>query len=87
MVFRGDATGTPPDSTLPDGIKLRLFEEAERPWDLVVGVSQADVLKRYFRERSAARFGIYWDTADRTGRVAALDGDPRPWRSTATSST
>jgi flavin-dependent trigonelline monooxygenase, reductase component len=87
MVFRGDATGTPPDSTLPDGIKLRLFEEAERPWDLVAGVSQADVLKRYFRERSAARFGIYWDTADRTGRVAALDGDPRPWRSAATSST
>jgi flavin-dependent trigonelline monooxygenase, reductase component len=82
MVFRGDATGTPAESTLPDGTRLRLFREADRPWELVSGVSQIDVLKRYFSERSAARFGIYWDTADRAGRVAALDGDPRPWRST-----
>jgi flavin reductase (DIM6/NTAB) family NADH-FMN oxidoreductase RutF len=82
MIFRGDATGTPAESILSDGSRLRLFVEAERPWDLVDGASQADVLRRYFRERSAARFGIYWDTADHTGRVAALDGDPRPWRST-----
>ncbi len=83
MIFRGDATGTPAESVLSDGRKLRLFAEAERPWDLVDGASQADVLKRYFRERSAARFGIYWDTADRTGRVATLDGNPRPWRPVA----
>jgi flavin reductase (DIM6/NTAB) family NADH-FMN oxidoreductase RutF len=77
MVFRGDATGTTVESTLPDGTKLRLFAAAERPWDFVGGISEADVLKRYFRERAAARFGIYWDTADRTGRVAALDSEPK----------
>jgi len=80
MVFRGDATGTAPESTLADGTELRLFSGDEHPWDVVGGVSQADVLKRYFRERAEARFGIYWDTADRTGRVATLDGEPKKWR-------
>jgi hypothetical protein len=54
---------------------------AEQPWELVASVGQAAVLKRYFRERASARFGIYWDTADRTGRVVALDGQPKPWGS------
>lgn len=83
MIFRGDATGTQPEKTLSDGTKIRLFTEAERPWEFVGGVSQVDVLKRYFRERAAARFGIYWDTPDRTGRVAALDGEPKPWRTSS----
>jgi len=81
MIFRGDAVGTATENTLPDGARLRLFAEAESPWDLVASSGQAAVLKRYFRERSSARFGIYWDTADRTGRVAALDGPPQPWPS------
>ncbi len=80
MVFRGDATDTAAESILPDGTTLRLFSEAEEPWKFVAGTSLPDVLKRYFRERAAARFGIYWDTADRTGRVAALDGEPMTWR-------
>jgi flavin reductase (DIM6/NTAB) family NADH-FMN oxidoreductase RutF len=84
MVFRGDASGTALENTLPDGTKLRLFAEAEQPWTFVGGTSLPDVLKRYFRERAAARFGIYWDTADRTGRVAALDGEPMTWRSIST---
>ena len=48
---------------------------------MVAPSAQAAVLKRYFRERAAARFGIYWDTADRAGRVAALDGAPQSWDS------
>jgi flavin-dependent trigonelline monooxygenase, reductase component len=81
MIFRGDAAATATENTLPDGSRLRLFAEAESPWDLVTSSGQAAVLRRYFRERSSARFGIYWDTADRTGRVAALDGLPKPWPS------
>jgi hypothetical protein len=81
MVFRGDATGTAAKSALPDGTELRLFSGAECPLNLMVTTSQAAVLKRYFRERAAARFGIYWDTADRADLVAALDGAPRSWDS------
>lgn len=80
MVFRGEANGTAAESMLPDGTRLRLFSEAERPWEMMAGTSQPDVVRRYFRERMAARFGIYWDTADHSGRVASFEGEPRPWR-------
>jgi hypothetical protein len=37
------------------------------------------MLRRYLHERSEARFGIYVDSSD-GGRVAMIDGAPRPWR-------
>ena len=66
-----------------DGTELQLFGETDRPWEYVASAGQSALLKRYFRERAAARFGIYWDTADSAGRVAALDGPPKLWPSRA----
>jgi flavin reductase (DIM6/NTAB) family NADH-FMN oxidoreductase RutF len=79
MVFRGDATEAQTESVLPDGTTLRFFGPEEEPWKFVRGSSPAEVLRRYFRERQSARFGIYWDTPDEGGRVAAIDGTPDHW--------
>jgi len=61
-----------------NGIEARLFGVQERPWELIDGEMKQGMLQRFFREREAGCFGIYYDTAD-GGRVVALDGKPRPW--------
>jgi flavin-dependent trigonelline monooxygenase, reductase component len=79
LVFRGPAVGPVSMRTLPDGTLVKPFAEEDEPWRLVSGSSPAEVLKRYFRERAEARFGIYWDVPGEGGRIAALAGPPRQW--------
>ncbi|WP_439626792.1 flavin reductase [Shinella sp.] len=77
MMFSVEANGeAEPESS--NGIEARLFGVEECPWDLIDGEMKRGMLQRFFREREAGCFGIYYDTAD-GGRVAALDGKPRPW--------
>lgn len=79
LVFRGEAVEPVEERTLADGTIVRPFSEADEPWRLVSGSSPSEVLRRYFRERAEARFGIYWDTPDEGGRIAPLAGPPRHW--------
>lgn len=77
MMFSVESNGeAEPESA--NGIEARLFGVQERPWELIDGEMKQGMLLRFFREREAGCFGIYYDTAD-GGRVVALDGKPRPW--------
>ena len=67
----GEAPDLPPS--------LRFFAPDELPWDRIPVRQIRAMLRRYLHERSEARFGIYVDSGD-GGRVAMIDGAPRPWR-------
>jgi len=79
MFFRGVMTEPPARSELPDGTRLALVSEADAPWSLLHGPGECVGLRRFFRERQDARFGIYWDT-ECGGQVASIEGEPQPWR-------
>lgn len=66
--------GTPP---MPPS--LNFFAPGDLPWDRIPVRQIRAMLRRYLRERGEARFGIYVDSSD-GGRVAMIDGAPRPWR-------
>lgn len=77
MMFSVEASGAV-DGIPAEGIEVRLFSIEDRPWELIDGHMKQGMLQRFYREREAGCFGIYYDTAD-GGRVVALDGRPRPW--------
>lgn len=77
MMFSVEAAG-PVDATPAGGLEVRLFSMEDRPWELIDGYMKQGMLHRFYREREAGCFGIYYDTAD-GGRVVALDGRPHPW--------
>lgn len=77
VVYRGRLSGDPSAMTrLPSA--LRLFAPDQIPWEQIPIRQFRAMLRRYLQERSEARFGIYTDSID-GGRVAMLDGAPRPW--------
>jgi flavin-dependent trigonelline monooxygenase, reductase component len=78
MIFRGVASDMPDEQSLSDGTTLRLFAQNEEPWQLVMGNSPSEAIRRFFRERAQSRFGIYWETGD-GGRIASLQSAPQPW--------
>lgn len=78
VVYRSVLSGQPgvqPD--LPPSLKFFALEEL--PWEQIPVRQIRAMLRRYLHERSEARFGIYVDSSD-GGRVAMIDGAPRPWR-------
>lgn len=81
VVYRGALAGriagAPGEPGLPPS--LRFFPPEELPWDSVPVRQVRAMLRRYLRERAESRFGIYADSSD-GGRVAMIDGAPRPWR-------
>lgn len=80
IVYRGESDRPVAESTTRDGIEHRLYGSAEAPWNLMRRKSFAEVLRRYFNERKSSDFGIYWDTPDAAGRIAALADRPKQWR-------
>ena len=78
LIFRGVAEEIRDASGEPEGIQIGLFSREDQPWKAVTGQSQVTVLRRFYKERDEARFGIYWDTED-GGRIASLVGTPRRW--------
>lgn len=78
MVFMANITDPFSPGLLSDGTRLRLFSEAERPWERLTQSSPSNVVKRFFKERRSARFGIYWET-EGGGHLASFEGTPRPW--------
>ena len=75
IIYRGRLEGEV--AALPP--ELRFFPADELPFDAIPVREVRSMLRRYLRERGAARFGIYIDSAD-GGRVAMIDGDARPWQ-------
>jgi len=57
---------------------LRFFPIDALPFDEIGEREIGAVLRRYARERSQDKFGIYMDSAD-GGRVAMLSDPPRAW--------
>ena len=78
MVFTTEATAAFSCGSLDDGTQTASFGVEDEPWTLVRGTMMQGMLQRFFRERSAGCFGIYYDTAD-GGRVAPIGSKPRPW--------
>ncbi|MBZ9810302.1 MULTISPECIES: flavin reductase [unclassified Mesorhizobium] len=79
VVYRGALAGPPGE--MPDlSPSLRFFAHEELPWDSIPIRQIRATLRRYLHERADSRFGIYVDSSD-GGRVAMIDGPPRPWRS------
>jgi flavin reductase (DIM6/NTAB) family NADH-FMN oxidoreductase RutF len=78
MIFTAHVSEPLVAEPLADGTEVRLFSEAERPWERLSQSSPSSVVRRFFQERRSARFGIYWET-EGGGRVASLEGEPRPW--------
>lgn len=64
---------------LPTSGNCRFFGPAELPWDELPNQPTRAMLRRYFRERTLARFGIYSD-AGMDGSVASIESRPTPWR-------
>lgn len=60
------------------GKEIRLFAEAEEPWNLIKGEMRKGVLKRYFSELIEGRFGIYFDTTS-GGRLLSIGGEKHYW--------
>lgn len=80
IIYRGRIEGGLPAALPPD---LRFFAAEDIPFDLIPIREIRSMLRRYLRERSADRFGIYIDSGD-GGRVAMIDGDTRPWQASDT---
>jgi flavin reductase (DIM6/NTAB) family NADH-FMN oxidoreductase RutF len=78
VVYRSVLSGQP--STVPElSPALKFFAPDELPWEHIPVRQIRAMLRRYLRERSEARFGIYVDSSA-GGHVAMIDGSPRPWR-------
>lgn len=78
VVYRSvlsDRDGESPE--LPESLKF--FAPEDLPWDKIPVRQIRAMLRRYLHERREAQFGIYADSED-GGRVAMIDGAPRPWR-------
>ncbi len=78
MIFSVETDAEIASKTLADGTRVESFGVEARPWEMIEGEMKRGMVQRFFREREAGCFGIYYDTAE-GGRVAALDGKPRPW--------
>ena len=78
MVFTTEAKAGFSCGSLEDGTQTASFGVEDEPWTLVRGPMMQGMLQRFFRERAADCFGIYYDTAD-GGRVAPIGSKPRPW--------
>ncbi|MDG3578025.1 flavin reductase family protein [Rhizobium sp. YJ-22] len=78
MIFSVETDAEIASKTLADGTRVESFGVEARPWEMIEGEMKRGMVQRFFRERDAGCFGIYYDTAE-GGRVAALDGKPRPW--------
>ncbi|MDZ5453770.1 flavin reductase [Labrys sedimenti] len=78
IVYRGELAATL--RALPEMPQsLAFFAAEDLPWDHIPVRQIRAMLRRYLQERSEARFGIYVDSSA-GGRVAMIDGAPRPWR-------
>jgi flavin reductase (DIM6/NTAB) family NADH-FMN oxidoreductase RutF len=78
VVYRSILSGQ--DGAVPElSPSLKFFAPDELPWAHIPVRQIRAMLRRYLHERSEARFGIYADSSD-GGRVAMIDGAPRPWR-------
>jgi len=78
VVYRGALAGW--SGEVPDlSPSFGFFAPEELPWDSIPVRQIRAMLRRYLQERADARFGIYVDSSD-GGRVAMIDGAPRPWR-------
>lgn len=78
LVFSMEMTDPGVPLSPPQGIEVRLFEEAEQPWTLVKGSMIEGLLHRYFRERAVGTFGTYYDTRD-GGRISPVGKDSTHW--------
>lgn len=61
-----------------EGVEIGYFSEADEPWKLVRGTMSEGLIQRFFRERAAGCFGVYYDTSD-GGRVSPLGGRGTHW--------
>ncbi|WP_134498200.1 flavin reductase [Microvirga pakistanensis] len=77
IVYRGVLADGGPDD-LQASCSLRFFALADIPWDRIAVRQIRTMLRRFVHEHNQARFGIYIDTDD-GGRVAMIEGPPRPW--------
>ncbi len=78
VVYRSVLSGLP-GATPELSPALKFFAPDELPWERIPVRQIRAMLRRYLHERNEARFGIYADSSD-GGRVAMIDGAPRPWR-------
>lgn len=78
LIFSVEAATSLESRLLSDGSEVAFFGADEEPWKLITGEMKKGLLKRYFREKAAGSWGIYFDTAD-GGKVATLYGKPQPW--------
>jgi len=65
VIYRGALKG-PPLRAEAAGVQCRLFTEKEIPWQAMRADLYHMMLKRYFREREAERFGIFSDVDEGT---------------------
>jgi flavin reductase (DIM6/NTAB) family NADH-FMN oxidoreductase RutF len=77
IIYRGRLEDAASAAALPPD--LRFFAPEDLPFEAIPVREIRAMLRRYLRERSADRFGIYIDSSD-GGRVAMIDGDARPWQ-------
>jgi flavin-dependent trigonelline monooxygenase, reductase component len=70
IVYRGILTDGPNESE-----NARLFSNEEMPWGSLSPPFEYKMLRRYFRERSIARFGVYTQI-NTQGRIAIVDPEP-----------
>lgn len=78
MVFSMERTAADIPGPPADGVEVGFFGETDEPWTLVSGAMSEGLLQRFFRERAADCFGVYYDTSD-GGRVSPLGGKGTHW--------
>ena len=71
LLYRGELSGPP---RIVDRDNWKLFDAADVPWDEIRDYETEMTLKRYFKERSSGRFGLFADTGN-GGRIAPIADD------------
>lgn len=78
LIFSMECAPTDLARPSDDGVEVGFFSEQEEPWKLVRGAMSEGLIQRFFRERAAGCFGVYYDTSD-GGRVSPLGGKGTHW--------
>lgn len=78
LIFSMESTRADLRQAPEEGVEIGYFGEADEPWKLVRGAMSEGLLQRFFRERAAGCFGLYYDTSD-GGRVSPLGGKGMHW--------
>ena len=74
IVYRGTLA-----ETVEETAKVRLFAEADVPWEALRPVQCRGMLKRFFRERSIDQFGIYSDVVGEPSVARLRQDRPSSW--------